>query len=83
MTEHIIKCTNCHSTGWVCENHNDVAWYGVMPDGAYKCCGGAGMPCKECNPCDEYNPPRFAADFVVVLDERGFHPHIVAGKDKI
>ncbi len=41
-------CARCDSSGWVCENHDDVAWEG----GAATCCDGscgAGMPCPDCN----------------------------------
>lgn len=49
----------CYGTGWVCEEHNDKPWAGMMPDGFVECCGGAGEPCKKCNPSDRDNPPRF------------------------
>lgn len=77
-----IKCDTCANTGWVCEDHHDVPWYGIMPEGAFKCCGGAGMPCLKCNPSDYDNPPRMTPGFKTVLDEDGFHPHVVGGTDK-
>ena len=40
-------CEKCHGCGWVCENHPDRPWGGLVPGG---CECGAGMPC-ECNPC--------------------------------
>ena len=52
------ECAICAGTGWVCENHNDKPWSGGMPDDFVSCCGGAGMPCPKCNPCDDKNPPR-------------------------
>lgn len=39
------------------------------------------MPCAVCNPSDYNNPPRDLADFKVLLDKDGFHPHIVGGND--
>ena len=39
------NCAVCKGEGWVCENHQWVAW-GMGLDCA---CGGAGAPCK-CNP---------------------------------
>lgn len=47
------ECKNCDSLGWVCENHPDVSW-----GEGDECCGGAGMPCSECNQCDEHTMPR-------------------------
>jgi hypothetical protein len=53
----IIPCTNCDSTGWVCENHRDRPWDGVS--GRLDACGcGAGAPCTKCNVCNADNPPR-------------------------
>ena len=47
-------CKNCDGTGWVCERHEASSW-----GGENECpCGGAGAPCKWCNPCDRDNPPR-------------------------
>lgn len=44
-----LICGICKGEGWVCENHENIAWnYG---DGCL--CGGAGMPCK----CNTSNPP--------------------------
>jgi hypothetical protein len=38
----MVDCSNCASTGWVCERHTDRAWE--------QCdCGGAGEPCAVCN----------------------------------
>lgn len=59
----MIKCDRCANTGWVCEEHNDKPWAGLMPDDFVRCCGGAGMPCPSCNVCDEDNPPRMPDDF--------------------
>jgi len=43
----IAECKNCDGCGWVCEDHHDEPWAGIT--GADPCCGGAGMPCQECN----------------------------------
>ena len=58
MTELIVPCSTCADTGWVCEEHNDKPWSGGMPDDFVSCCGGAGMPCPKCNPCDDHTAPR-------------------------
>lgn len=42
------QCRNCSGCGWVCENHRDTPWAGLV-DGP-ECCGGAGSPCPVCNP---------------------------------
>ena len=49
-------CRNCADTGWVCENHDNVPWAGLLPDDACQCCGAPGMPCPVCNPCDDDGP---------------------------
>ena len=41
------NCVACRGFGWVCENHRDKPWEGMLPKS--ECCGGAGAPCK-CNP---------------------------------
>jgi hypothetical protein len=47
-----MKCPNCNDKKWVCEVHKDKDWE--------NCCGGAGMPCPECNDPDEpEDPPGF------------------------
>ena len=49
----IVNCTRCDNTGWVCETHKYRPW-----DGSNACgCGGAGMPCPDCNPFDRDHPP--------------------------
>jgi hypothetical protein len=45
-----MKCESCGDCFWVCENHPDKPW-----DGDSLCCGGAGMPCQECN---QDQPPK-------------------------
>lgn len=62
------KCNNCDSMGWVCEEHPDIPW-----DGPKACnCGGAGMPCLVCNPCDENTAPRELAGSTIVFDKDGW-----------
>ena len=41
------ECQVCRGFGWVCENHRDKPWEGMLPKS--ECCGGAGAPCT-CNP---------------------------------
>ena len=41
-------CRNCSGCGWVCEDHRDTPWAGLVA--GPKCCGGAGAPCPVCNP---------------------------------
>lgn len=38
-----MNCKKCDDSGWVCEDHPDIAW--KEGEG---CCGGAGMMCT-CN----------------------------------
>jgi len=40
-----VECPTCQGEGWVCENHQDVAWR----EGDGCPCGGAGAPCR-CRP---------------------------------
>ena len=48
-----MKCIPCDDTGWVCENHPDQPW-----EGPHACtCGGAGAPCRRCNPATAIEPP--------------------------
>lgn len=54
--EYVMECKNCDSSGWVCENHTDMPW--LVGKQKEQHCGGAGMPCAICNPCDENIKPR-------------------------
>jgi hypothetical protein len=58
------KCKNCQDVRWTCENHQDVPWAGMTNEP--ECCGGAGMPCPKCNPCDKDNPPANPPGFEVI-----------------
>lgn len=69
-----VGCANCDSTGWVCENHPDKPWDGNSERFDACKCGGAGMPCAICNPCDATHPPRMGPGFVVKLTPDG-HLH--------
>ena len=42
-----IRCGNCDSTGWVCEDHRNLPFEGLSDNGCK--CGGAGMICDECH----------------------------------
>ncbi len=42
----MIVCSYCAGSGYVCENHPQLPWDGVVEDGCH--CGGAGMPCLVC-----------------------------------
>lgn len=55
-----LDCSVCHGARWVCENHPDRPW--DTPDGCR--CGGAGMPCETCNPCDHEHPPQMPEGWV-------------------
>jgi hypothetical protein len=59
-----VNCHNCNDTGWVCENHDDVSWDGDE----HTCCGGAGMPCPECNASDRDHPPRNLPGSTLIWD---------------
>lgn len=63
------ECKNCKGTGWVCESHPQVAW---DYDG---CCGGAGMPCVWCNPCDKSNPPRMKEGYEIIIEGEIAYKH--------
>lgn len=54
MSEQLV-CKRCASTGWVCENHDDKPW---DADELSCGCGGAGMPCQECNVAPDGVMPR-------------------------
>jgi hypothetical protein len=54
----VLNICICKGMGWVCENHRDKPWAGLMPEGFPECCNGAGVPCHRCNPCDEDTPPK-------------------------
>jgi hypothetical protein len=54
-----VKCARCLDTCWVCEVHDDRPW-----DGPNACfCGGAGMPCPNCNASGPDKRPRLPAGF--------------------
>ncbi len=40
------NCPYCQGEGWVCENHERLAWNENKPGG---CECGAGAPCRLCN----------------------------------
>lgn len=65
-------CNQCDDTGWVCENHVALPWSGCSERGNACKCGGAGMPCTLCNPCDYDNPPDMSRAMKVKLDKDGW-----------
>lgn len=55
----VLKCTNCEDAAWVCENHPNKPWGGLI-DSPFVCECGAGMPCGVCNNSDyPANGPHF------------------------
>jgi hypothetical protein len=55
----VKHCLLCDDDGWVCETHSDQPF-----SGPHACrCGGAGMPCPQCNPSSEDEPPRLPKGF--------------------
>ena len=58
------KCRRCEDARWVCENHPNKPWGGKEN----KCCGGAGMPCPDCNHTQNGERPLMSADFIPALD---------------
>ncbi len=67
-----IKCDICDDAGWVCEAHPDTPWAGTSSRGDACDCGGAGMPCDQCNPCDEAHPPQKTGMIRIIVDKDGF-----------
>ncbi len=61
-----FNCDNCKDFFWVCEDHHNVPFTGDND-----CCGGAGMPCKECNDSDYENEPRMPEGFQVFANKNG------------
>jgi len=63
-----MKCLVCEGCGWVCESHPERPW-----EGEHACtCGGAGMPCPNCNPADERTAPRPPEGFKTQADKKGW-----------
>lgn len=42
-------CQICDDGGWVCERHPDRPFKGTSITTRSCTCGGAGMPCRDCN----------------------------------
>jgi hypothetical protein len=55
------KCQRCDGEGWVCESHPDKPWREGHDFRGCVC--DAGVPCKDCNPSDQYNAPRMPPGF--------------------
>ena len=68
VTERIDNCLVCCGVGWVCESHPNKPWDKSLANG---CECNAGMPCRECNPCDYENPPKSPPGFKTVFDKDG------------
>jgi hypothetical protein len=50
------------------ENHPDTPW-----NGEHACtCGGAGMPCPQCNASDDDTEPRAPKGFKTEVDKKGW-----------
>ena len=63
-----MKCLLCDGCGWVCENHPDKPW-----EGEHACpCGGAGMPCRNCNMSGDDEDPRLPEGFRTDADKKGW-----------
>jgi len=65
-------CTVCGGALWVCEDHLDKPWGGVIPRGDACHCGGAGMPCPACNPSDQGEPPKMPEGYKSIFDPDGW-----------
>ena len=59
-----VKCQRCQDARWVCENHPDKSW----GRGQDECCGGAGMPCPDCNERHDGERPAMSDDFIPAFD---------------
>lgn len=59
----LVRCQRCFDSGYVCENHPDHPWAGIVA--VEECCGGAGMPCPACcSPIAEDGTRSIAEAFV-------------------
>lgn len=64
----MANCPTCNDGRWVCEDHMNVPW-----DDGDGCCGGAGAPCPDCNPCDREHPPAMSPGTTLIWDrDRGY-----------
>jgi hypothetical protein len=63
-----MKCDCCEDCGWVCENHPEKPWGGEHACG----CGGAGMPCPNCNVSGDDSSPRPPKGFRTEFDKKGW-----------
>ena len=61
----MVKCQRCRVVRWVCENHPDKPW----DRDHERTCGGAGMPCPDCNEPREGERPAMSADFIPAFDQ--------------
>ena len=56
----------------MCEDHRDKPWDGASDSKDACHCGGAGLPCLTCNPCDDVTPPRLPDGYISFLDQDGW-----------
>jgi hypothetical protein len=59
-----VKCRRCQDARWVSENHPDKPWNAEHE----KLCGGAGMPCPDCNEPHDGERPVMGDDFTPAFD---------------
>jgi hypothetical protein len=63
-----IACIYCADTGWTCENHPRRPW-----EGPHACdCGGAGLPCVNCNLSDDDIAPQTPNGLTTGFDQKGW-----------
>ena len=62
-------CAVCGGARWVCEDHTEKAWGGASDREDACHCGGAGLPCLDCNPCDNDHPPEMPPGYQSLIDE--------------
>ena len=60
------KCSWCDDAGWVCEDHPDKPWSGTSSRADACHCGGAGVPCQQCN---AETPPKKTGIVHVIADK--------------
>jgi hypothetical protein len=61
-----MTCKTCADTRWVCEEHPRRPWGSGHPNACQ--CGGAGMPCPDCNEPKAGERPVLPADFTPTFD---------------
>jgi hypothetical protein len=64
---HLHGFLKCKTTAFVA--HDDLPWDGTSPRACK--CGAPGMPCPDCNPCGEDEPPKMPPGFQITVDDEG------------